>query len=84
MILTYQEQKKGMKYSWAFSETRSKESGQLRFSVTLDTLKDLTLIDAGGEEVIHPLLRRSAAISQGIIQMFSNFLTFSGMMLGPR
>ena len=44
MILTYQEQKKGMKYSWAFSETRSKESGQLRFSVTIHTLKDWNLL----------------------------------------
>ena len=34
--------------------------------------------------VIHLLLRRSAAISQGMIQMFSNFLTFSKMMLGPK
>ena len=38
----------------------------------------------GGGGGIHPTLRRSAAISQGMIQMFSNFLTFSRMMLGPR
>ena len=44
---------------------------------------DLTLKDAGGV-LIHPLLRRSAAISQGMIQMFSNFLIFSKVMLGPR
>ena len=36
-----------------------------------------------GGYVIHPLLWRSAAISQEMIQMFSNFLTFSKMMLGP-
>ena len=38
----------------------------------------------GGGGGIHPTLRRLAAISQGMIQMFSNFLTFSRMMLGPR
>ena len=32
--------------------------------------------------VIHPTVRRLSAISQGMIQMFSNFLTFSKMMLG--
>ena len=36
----------------------------------------------GGWGGIHPMLRRSAAISQGMIQMFSKFLTFLKMMLG--
>ena len=32
--------------------------------------------------MIHPPVRRLAAISQGMIQMFSKFLTFLKMMLG--
>ena len=54
----------------------------LRYSFMRILKLSLTLIRAGGGG-IHPTLRRSAAISQGMIQMFSNFLTFSKMMLGP-
>ena len=45
-------------------------------------LINVQFLSGGGG--IHPTLRRLAAISQGMIQMFSNFLTFSRMMLGPR
>ena len=47
-------------------------------------MRDIWAVNNAGGGGIHPTLRRSAAISQGMIQMFSNFLTFSRMMLGPR
>ena len=41
-------------------------------------------VGMGNGDDTYTLLMRSTAISQGMIQMFSNFLTFSSMMLGPR